>query len=91
MGPLEMTLAESKSLVPEDHIPRCCSAVVSVESTLGRYHPRSNPSPEELSPRLAAGSKGLGNRAHGSCAEYTRQRARHDPRRETLITLIWAS
>jgi hypothetical protein len=71
-------LAESASLVPEDHIPKCCLAAWAVaEGSLYRYHRRSSPSLEELLHPSEAGSKGLGNRLRGSCAICMRIRGSH--------------
>ena len=71
-------LAESASLVPEDHIPtRWLASWAVAEELLHRYHRRSSPSFEELLPPSEAGSKGLGNRLRGSCAICMRIRGSH--------------
>lgn len=69
MSPPEIILEESASLVPEDHIPKSYSATCAVtKEALYHYHHRSSPLLEGLSLPSEAGSKGLGNRHHGSCA-----------------------
>lgn len=69
MSPPEIILAESASLVPKDHIPKCCSATCAVtKEALYHYHRRSSPLLEGLLLPSEAYSKGLGNRHHDSCA-----------------------
>ena len=77
-SPPRTILAESASLVPEDHIPKDWSANCAfAEEPLDSYRRRSIPSLEELQPRSEAGSKGLGNRIRDSCAVHERQWVRH--------------
>ena len=78
MSPPEIYLAESAILVPEDHIPKCCSATCAVtKEALHHYHRRSSPFLEGLLLPSEAGSKGLGNRHHGSCTICMRIREEH--------------
>ena len=91
-SPPETTLAESASLVPEDHIPNyCLAAWVVTEESLYHYRRRSSPSLGELLPRPEAGSRELGNRLRGSCAMDAYSWIMHSNHGREPFTLIWAS